>query len=67
MQLFINGKPHRYEAIKITVKDLLISLGYTNFFVAVAVNHECVPSSQLAEVDVQDGDTLEILAPMAGG
>lgn len=50
-----------------TVASLLTSLGYQDFFVAVAINQECVPRSQFQITKIPSGANVEILAPMAGG
>ncbi|NJM12898.1 MAG: sulfur carrier protein ThiS [Synechococcaceae cyanobacterium SM1_2_3] len=41
--------------------------GYVGAPIAVAHNDEFVPRSRYAAISLQDGDRLEIVAPMQGG
>lgn len=43
------------------------TLGYADARIAVARNDEFVPRSQYVSLQLQDGDRLEIVAPMQGG
>lgn len=49
-----------------TIADLLEQRGQTQG-VAVAVNQEFVPRARYATRVLQDGDEVEIVAPMQGG
>ncbi len=64
--LIVNGQsidiPH-----DTTVASLLESMGYQDFFVAVAIDHLCIPRSQFESTKIPPGAHVEILAPMAGG
>jgi sulfur carrier protein len=66
MKITINGQPHALEG-PMSIGDLLQHLGYQNPFVAVAVNHNCIPRNQFSEHHISDQDAVEIVAPMAGG
>lgn len=66
MKIIVNGEAKELTDRQ-TVRDLLSDLGYEQEFVAVAVNNVCINRSDFARTDVQAGDKLEILAPMAGG
>ncbi|MFW7377762.1 MAG: sulfur carrier protein ThiS [Oligoflexus sp.] len=66
MNLKVNGKDISLQG-PMTVDQFLEHMGYKNRFVAVAINHNCIPRSQFSEHHVQADDQVEILAPMAGG
>lgn len=66
MMVTINGKQHAIPNT-MTVSGLLETMGYSGNFVAVAINHSCVPRSQFGDTTVQEHDDIEVLAPMAGG
>lgn len=65
MKLRINGKPESVHN-ETTVNALLLDRGQDGR-VAVAVNGEFVPRDTYHETVLQDGDEVEILAPMQGG
>ncbi|ETX10306.1 sulfur carrier protein ThiS [Marinomonas ushuaiensis DSM 15871] len=57
---------------KVTAKserlsDLLIELGYADAVVATAVNGDFVTQGNRANIQINDGDRIEVLAPMQGG
>jgi len=57
---------------KVTIKserlsELLIELGYANAVVATAVNGDFVTQGNRANIQINDGDRIEVLAPMQGG
>lgn len=66
MELTINGVKKNIEEIQ-TVANLLDQLGYQSNFIAVAINKTCIKRSDFAVHKIEDGDNIEILAPMAGG
>ena len=66
MLVKVNGETRELTA-STTIAELLGELGYSNAFVAVAVNHACVPRASYGSTEVADHDEIEILAPMAGG
>lgn len=65
MTVTVNGEPATLPA-PCTVTELLQARGATRG-VAVAVNETFVPRSQYDSTRLQDGDTIEIVAPMQGG
>ncbi len=65
MRVMVNGAEHAVGAMSLA--DLLTSLGYTGACVATAVNGEFAPASTRTEMQVQDGDEVEIVGPMQGG
>lgn len=65
MNIILNGEP--LETTSETLAELLLSLDYADSHIATAVNSEFVPHTQRSEVTMNDGDRIEIIAPMAGG
>ena len=48
--------------------DLLLDeLGYADAVVATALNEDFVPRDKRPETTVQEGDRLEVVAPLQGG
>jgi len=66
MKLVINGEERNFSA-SMTVEALLGELGVDSRKVAVERNLEIVPKSSYAQVAVNDGDKLEIVAFIGGG
>ncbi len=66
MTLLINDQPHAFD-IPPNLQALLEQLGYQPNQFAVAVNETFVPRGQYRETALQDGDRIEIVAPMQGG
>ena len=62
----VNGEPRALDA-GITVGALLQSLGLTGKRLAVERNGEIVPRARHAEVQLADGDCLEIVVAVGGG
>lgn len=62
----VNGE-HRRVAAGITIADLANDLGLAPEKVAVERNLEIVPRSTLAQVQIEDGDELEIVHFVGGG
>ena len=50
-----------------TLETLLLAWGYGGATVATAVNGEFVPARARPQTPLQDGDRIEVLAPMQGG
>jgi sulfur carrier protein len=66
MTLKINGSPQQFEA-RINLAQLLENMQLTGKRVAVERNGEIVPRSQYAQVELLDGDQLEIVVAVGGG
>lgn len=66
MNIKVNGSTMQI-AEAATVAELLSELGYRDHFVAIAVNADCIPRRTYAEHHLSESDSIEILAPMAGG
>lgn len=65
MTLLLNGAPQ--EIAGRTLAEALAELGYAGRVVATAVNGDFVPARKRAEVILNDGDRIEVVAPMQGG
>ena len=66
MKITINGIEKKFTS-SLTLDTLLIELGHANKKVAVEVNEEIVPRSQLRNKLVIDGDKIEIINAVGGG
>ena len=66
MNITINGIEKNYTS-SLTLEALLIKLGHVNKKVAVEVNKEIIPRSQLKNKLVVDGDKIEIINAVGGG
>ena len=65
MKLQLNGDPITTAAA--TLDAVLIENGYAEATVATAVNGNFVPATLRASHTLNDGDQIEVLAPMQGG
>ncbi len=61
-----NGETRKLDAA-VTVAALIAELPLAGKRFAVERNGEIVPKSQLADVEIQDGDRLEIVIAVGGG
>ena len=66
MNIIINGIERSYTS-NLTLETLLIELGHANKKVAVEVNEEIIPRSELRNKLVVDGDKIEIINAVGGG
>jgi sulfur carrier protein len=66
MRVLVNGQPVDLRE-GITLEDLLRELGVRREFTAVALNREVTARSRYATTQLQEGDRIEIVRPMAGG
>lgn len=66
MKLTINGEKQEVPAEQ-TIEGIVTQLGYDGQAVAVAVNGDFVPRSEYAQTRLNEGDEVEIVAPIAGG
>jgi len=66
MNIFVNGVEQTYTS-SLTLETLLIELGHANKKVAVEVNEEIIPRSELRNKLVVDGDKIEIINAVGGG
>lgn len=65
MKILVNGNWREVAADNL--QDVLSELGYTHKSLATAVNSHFVPHNLRAQWPLQEGDRLEIVAPMQGG
>ena len=66
MIITINGQKKKFAA-EIDIASVLKEEGYDGKLLAVARNGEFVPRVAYANTNLEEGDELEILAPMQGG
>lgn len=67
IRIEVNGEPKTLETLPCPLAQALAHWGYHGATIAVAHNEEFVPRSRYASLQLQDGDRLEIVAPMQGG
>ena len=65
MVLIVNGARRETEARRIA--SLLAEMEFTGTQLAIAVNQGVVPRARWGEVELCDGDAIEILSPRQGG
>lgn len=66
IHLTVNGE-NRQFAEPLTIRELVARLELTGKRIALERNGEIVPRSQLDQVALADGDTLEIVVAVGGG
>ena len=64
--LTVNGKPREAES-PVNIRDYLLQIGVTQTAIAVAHNGEVIRRTELADITLSDGDTLEIVRAVGGG
>jgi sulfur carrier protein len=65
MVLIVNGE--RRETKSCRIAALLAELEFTGTQLAIAVNRGVVPRTRWSEVELRDGDAIEIISPRQGG
>jgi sulfur carrier protein len=65
MQIFVNGESHNLQPA--TLAAALETLGFGGRKIATAVNGRFVPATQRQATPLNDGDKVEVVAPMQGG
>ena len=66
INLMVNGKLRELEE-SLNLADYLASLGLNLQFVAVGYNGEVIKKGLFPQVELQNGDVLEIVRPVGGG
>ena len=66
MIIEVNGVKKELAAAH-SLAEAIQHWGYADAPIAVAHNDEFIPRSRYAAIPLQDGDRLEIVAPMQGG
>lgn len=64
-EIVLNGDPFETESRNLT--DLLEELDKSDDLLATALNGEFVPKHERHTKQLQNGDQVELVAPMAGG
>lgn len=65
MTIVLNGE--KVEINAVSLNEVLNELGYKDAKIATAVNEVFIPETLRSTISLNDGDRLEILAPMQGG
>ncbi|WP_404464463.1 sulfur carrier protein ThiS [Vreelandella aquamarina] len=66
IQLTLNGEPYAMTA-GLTAADLVEQLGLGGRRIAVEINEQIVPKSQLAATPLATGDQIEVVHAIGGG
>jgi sulfur carrier protein len=66
MKVTINGKAKTFAA-PLDLQAALEQEGYRDMLVAAAINGNFVPKANYSKTALNDGDEIEIVAPMQGG
>jgi sulfur carrier protein len=66
MTIILNGEP-RDLSVALPVAQFLEQAGYGGMLVAVAINGTFVARGAYADTIINNGDAVEIVAPMQGG
>jgi thiamine biosynthesis protein ThiS len=64
--VIVNGREYSLDS-GVTVEDLMRRLGLDGGYALVERNGEPVDRKRYAETDLEDGDTLVVARPVAGG
>jgi sulfur carrier protein len=64
--IFVNGRPEKV-ALPCTVAAVLQKAGWKPTQVVVERNGEVVPKARVATTEIEPGDKLEVIVPVAGG
>lgn len=65
MKIIVNAVPHEVQGQMLTAA--LTELGFTSPAIATALNGDFVPRDAHDTTRLNDGDRVEVLAPMQGG
>ncbi|WP_310620077.1 sulfur carrier protein ThiS [Flexibacterium corallicola] len=65
MKIIVNGESRK--ATGNTLADILVEMGFTGPAIATALNGYLVPRENYQHTVIEEGDQLEVLAPMQGG
>jgi sulfur carrier protein len=65
MKILVNNQEHTVSSTSLA--EALTELGYDGAVIATALNGDFTPRASRAQTVLQDGDSLELLAPMRGG
>ncbi len=62
----LNGQPQRIDE-SLDVRELLEHFDLHRRRVAVAINTEVIPKSRYREIQIQEGDRIEVIQAVGGG
>ena len=66
MKIILNGQPKTLEA-PLNLYDVLAQEDLIGMMIAVAHNGTIVPKDNYDKTQINEGDAIEIVAPMQGG
>ncbi|MCF8496328.1 MAG: sulfur carrier protein ThiS [Alphaproteobacteria bacterium] len=66
MKVTVNGTVYKFGA-PLNLYDVLEQQGFIEMMIAVARNGTFVPREGYRDIALQEGDEIEIVAPMQGG
>ena len=66
MKLKVNGEEHNFPS-HISLNDLIHHLGLKDLRFAVAINRQIIPRSEVNDVQINEGDEIEIVHAVGGG
>ncbi|MDR2141300.1 MAG: sulfur carrier protein ThiS [Deltaproteobacteria bacterium] len=64
--MLLNGQPYELDRAR-PLAEVLTLRGYDLARVAVLLNQRVAPRNQLSQIEVQNEDTLEVVAFVGGG
>ncbi|SNR79328.1 sulfur carrier protein [Methylobacillus rhizosphaerae] len=67
IHLTINGNPRQFDVERLTVGELVETLGLTGKRLAIERNGEIVPRGHFADAVLNSDDKLEIVGAVGGG
>ncbi len=65
MNITVNAEPHEVSGAMLSAA--LVELGFTSPAIATALNGQFIPREAHELTALNEGDQLEVLAPMQGG
>ncbi len=65
MRIIVNGEA--CEVMATSLNQILIELAYAEPMIATAVNSEFVHKDKRGQIQLSEGDRLEVLSPISGG
>jgi len=66
MKVFLNGKQKNINS-NLTAQQLLLDIGYQDKRIALEINGEIIPKSELSNKIIVENDHIEIIKAVGGG
>jgi len=66
MKVFLNGKKIKVDN-NLTAEQLLANMGYQDKRIAIEINGEVIPKSELSNKIIVENDKVEIIVAVGGG